>query len=101
LEDLYCELREIRRRRLLKGASLSIGTPLGDLEGGFVYRRLGERERVQERSVNGNSLSMGTWKEGSFTANTESYVTHIKEALAIEPPSPCIGCVRGSWNEGS
>jgi len=74
-----------------------------ELGGGFRLPGLGERERerVLERSVNGNSLSMRTWKDGSFTGNTESYVTHIKKALTIEHPSPCIGCVRGSWNEGS
>jgi flavodoxin len=27
---------------------------------------------------------MGTWKEGSFTGNTENYARHIKEALTIE-----------------
>ena len=52
---------------------------------------------------------MEIWKEGSFIGNTESYVRHIKEALAIEYTdhlviehlSPYTDCVRGRWREGS
>jgi hypothetical protein len=52
---------------------------------------------------------MEIWKEGSFTGNTESYVRHIKEALAVEHTdhlviehlSPYTGSVRGSWRKGS
>ena len=36
---------------------------------------------MQERSVNGNSLSIGTWRECSFTGSSESYVRHVKEGF--------------------
>jgi len=57
-------------------AALSIGAPLGGggPAAGFVNRGLGET--VKECSVNGVSVCgssvRGTWREGSFTENSES-----------------------------
>jgi hypothetical protein len=46
-----------------------------------VYRRLERRKRgLYKRSVSlrGSSVK-GTWSEGSFTGNSESYIRHVKE----------------------
>jgi hypothetical protein len=77
-ETLYISgLRVLYKRRLWKRASLSIGAPLGKLEGGFFYR--GIRETVKE-GLETERLSLyggcarGTWREVSFTENPEGYI---------------------------
>jgi hypothetical protein len=49
-------LRVLYKRRLWKRISLSIGAPLGKLEGGFVYGRF--LETVKESSGNGASVAL-------------------------------------------
>jgi hypothetical protein len=64
-------------------ASLSVGAPIGNLEGGSFT---GDFERqVEEGSGNGASVSVGLWdvnlEAGSFSGNFERYV---KIALETE-----------------
>jgi hypothetical protein len=54
-------------------APLSIGAPLGKLEGRFVYRGLRETVRGLWKwsiSLYGGS-ARGTWRDGTFTGGTE------------------------------
>jgi hypothetical protein len=51
---------KVMYRRLWGQASLSIGAPLGNLEGGLYLFE--------------GALMMGTWREGSFTGDPEGYV---------------------------
>jgi hypothetical protein len=76
------------KRRLWKWASLFIGAPLGNLEGSLFT---GNSERqLKEVCGSGASLSLcgssvrGTWREGSFTGNSESYVRNVKEGFGNE-----------------
>jgi hypothetical protein len=57
-------LRMLYERRLWKRTSLSIGTPLGKLEGGFFYRGL--FETVKEGSGNGASVAVLGLCEGNL-----------------------------------
>jgi hypothetical protein len=64
-------------KRLWKRASLSIGAPLGKLEGCFVYREF--RETVKEGSGKGASslydiCARETWREVFFTGDSEGYI---------------------------
>jgi hypothetical protein len=60
---LYWGSRRICKGRFWKRASLSLGAPLGNLEG-FVYR--GFREAVKECPVNGVSLPLWEPCEGNL-----------------------------------
>jgi hypothetical protein len=39
-----------------------------------------------------------TWRQGSFTGNSESYVRHVKEGFGNEVS---LSLQRGTWREGS
>jgi hypothetical protein len=79
---VYWGHREIYRRRLWKGASLSIGAPLGNLgEGGVIYRGICETDegRLWKRSIYlYGSSARGTWRESSFSRDVEG---HVKEGF--------------------
>jgi hypothetical protein len=56
--------------------------PVGELEGWFVYRGLGEIGK--DRSVKATSFSLGargTWREGSYT---EDFERHVMEGSGTE-----------------
>jgi len=63
---------------------LFIEDPLGNLKGGGGLFT-GDLETVKELckwSVPVYGICVrGTWREGSFTGNSESYVRHVKEGL--------------------
>jgi hypothetical protein len=62
---LYWRPRKIYKRRFWRWAPLSIGDPLGKLEGRFVY--WGVRETVKEGSGNGSDrLSVWGLCEGNL-----------------------------------
>ena len=72
---LYWGHWKICRGGLWRRTSLSIGAPLGNLEGGSYT---GDFARwTKEGSRNGASLSegRGTRREGSFTGDPEEYAT--------------------------
>jgi hypothetical protein len=66
-------LQEICKRWLWKRASLSIGALLEDLEGGSFTGDSGRQIRALEMELLYGSSMRGTWREGSFTGNSESY----------------------------
>jgi hypothetical protein len=71
IETLFiCESeRYVKISALEKGSSLHRG-PVGEPEAGSVNRGLGETVKECSVSVYGSS-ARGSWKEGSFTGNTE------------------------------
>ena len=57
--DVVCSgIREICKRRFEKRVALSIGAPLGNLEGGLTGNSESFVRHVQEDFVNGASLSL-------------------------------------------
>jgi len=69
------ETLKIYKGRLWRQASLSIGAPIGNLEGKFIY--WGFRETVKDGSGNNMALSTEDLQGepevgGSFTGNSES-----------------------------
>jgi hypothetical protein len=71
--------------RLWKRAPISAGDPLVNLEGGGVVVHLPGTPRDSDRALCKSSVSAcgssvrGTWRKGSFTGNTESYIGLVKE----------------------
>jgi hypothetical protein len=103
---LYWGCWRICKRRLWKGPSLSIQAPLGNWRGerGLVYQGLwkADIEGLWKQSVYlCGSSTKGTWREGFFTGNPESYVRRVKEGFGNGYLSLYRGSVRGTSREGS
>jgi len=72
-EGLLCwGSRRLCKGRLWRQASLFMGAPLGNLEGGSFTR---DFDRWMKEGLRKWSVSLrGTWREGSFTENPKGYV---------------------------